>query len=343
MGIRYQVQAEDLVFTVVDDVQITYVALLTGALVDEILATPLDVTPVIKPDPASVAVKLADGALFALTGYAELVFPKLSTTAYTLKFTVTAPGYLAQTITVPVPAGTTLPVAYPPIAMRPMPVRIQGRVVTRSTRSPIPNAQIKSSDNTVLLLRSPLYFDHSVGVTVNAYSFNPAGGSLKLAAAIRGGDNTIFLNNNAGLTSKTLQIGADPLAEVVTVQGVGPAAGQANLSNKLNSSFTLNDPVQLVTPTALGPNDTLQRSGDLGDGLLVLSAGLTAPGVQVQDGVKTEFHLLSAVSDADGFYHLNGVAGVPLLRLFASSGGLSTPTTWFVNYNDPVNLVDFRL
>jgi hypothetical protein len=227
--------------------------------------------------------------------------------------------------------------------MRPLPVRLQGRVVKLSNRNPIVGAEIKSSDNTVLLVRSPLYFDHPTGVTVNAFTLVPAGGGLNLVAPILGGSNTIFLNSNAGLINKTLQIGADPLAEVVTVQSVGPGAGQANLGNKLNSSFAVTDPVQLVNPTAAVASATLKRSSDAGDGLLVLNAVLAASGIQVQDGAQSEFHLLNAITDADGYYHLNDVGGVPSLNLSASSGGSSAPTTWFLVYNDPVNVVDFRL
>jgi hypothetical protein len=343
MGLRYQVEAQDLLYTVVDDVQITYLALLTSGLVDEVFGTPLQVTAVITPALANAGVNYADGALFALTGYAEVVFPKLLTTAYTIKFTVTAPGYRAASITVPVPAGTTLPIPYPSIAMRPSPVRLQGRVVKVGNRNPIAGAQITSSDNTELLLRSPLYYDHPAAVPVNAFTFSPAGGGLKLAAPILGGSNTIFLNTNAGLTNKTLQIGTDPLAEIAIVQSLGPAAGQANLSCKLNSTFTINDPVQLVNPAAAGPSATLKRSGDSGDGILVLNSALVATGIQIQDGAQSEFHWLNALSDVDGYYHLNALAGVDSLHLSASSGALSAATTWFLNYNDPVNLVDFRL
>src|SRR5664279_2218053 len=108
MGVRYLTQANGLLYTVVDDLQITYLALITCALVDEVFGTALQVTPVITPDLPGVSVNYADGALFALTGYTEVVFPKLATTAYTVSFTVTAHGYRTVSVNVPVPAGSTL-------------------------------------------------------------------------------------------------------------------------------------------------------------------------------------------------------------------------------------------
>lgn len=342
MGLRYQTQAEGLVYTVVDDLQITYLALITSSLVDAVFRTPLQADAVITPDLSGLGVNFTGGALFAVTGYVEMVFPKLATTAYTVKLNIAAPGYRPTSVTVPVPAGSTLPIVVPPILMSPLPVRIQGRVVKASNRAPIAAATISSSDAKVLLLRSPAYFDHLSGLNISGFTLNPGGGGLSLTVPIAGGSSTIFLNNNAGLAGQTLQVGADPLAELVTVQTIGPATGQVNLQNSLNSSFPTNAPVQLVTFTAAG-SANLNRNSNAGDGLLVVSPGLAAPVIQIQDGAKSEYHFLNAVTDGNGYYHVNGVAGVPSLDLSASAGGPPAAKTWFVVYNDPVNMVDFRL
>lgn len=345
MGVRYQTEAQGIVYTVVDDLQLTYLALITSALVDEVFGTPLQVEAVITPDISGMGVNFTDGALFAVTGYVELVFPKLATTPYTVNLKIGAPGYRPASATVPVPVGSTLPIVFPPIKMRPLPVRLQGRVVKESDRSPIAGATISSSDNSVLLVRSPLQFDHASGITINAFTFPPAGPARNLAQPVTGGSSTIFLNSNAGLgATQTLQIGADPLAELATIQTLGPGAGQVNLQNNLSNTFPGNAPVQQVTPTAVGTSATLSRSSNAGDGLLVLGAPLAATGVQVADGAQSEYHLLNAISDSSGYYHLNGLAGVPSLNLQASAGGFTNANkTWFLVYNDPVNVLDFRL
>jgi hypothetical protein len=345
MGVRYQTQAQGLLYTVVDDLQITYLALITSSLVDEVFGAPLLVQAVITPDLLGLGVNFTGGALFAVTGYVEVVFPKLATTPYTVKLNIVAPGYRPTSATVSVPVGSTFPIAVPPIPMRPLPVRLQGRVVNAVSRAPIGAATISSTDNTVLLVRSPLYFDHLSGVTVNAYTFPTVGAALNLAVPGTGGSSTVFLNNNAGLAGQTLQIGSgsDPLAEIVTVQSIGPAAGQANLQHNINSSFPANTSAQLVNPTPAAGSTTLKRSSNAGDGLLVLNGALPAQGVQIQDGAQSEYHHLNAITDGNGYYHANGIAGVPSLNLSASAGGPPATTSWFLVYQDPVNVVDFRL
>lgn len=346
MGVRYQTPAQGFVYTVVDDLALTYLALITSALVDEVWGTPLDVEATITSDLLGTGVNFADGALFAVTGYAELVFPKLATKSYTVNLHIVAPGYRTTDIGILVPAGSTLPFAYPTIAMRPLPVRLQGRLVKQSDRSAIDGAKISSTDPTVLLLRSPLYFDHAKLTTINAFSFLAAGPLRKLAAPVLNGSSTIFLNNVAALgATQTLQIGADPLAELAVISTLGPGAGQVNLQTSLNSSFPQLTPVQQMTPTGPGPSVKLARSGNAGDGLVVLNAGLPTDAIQVLDGAQTEFHLLNAISDSSGYYHVNGLAGVKSLKLQASASGFTTspPTQWFLDYNNPVNVVDFRL
>lgn len=345
MGIRYQTATEDFVYTVVDDLQSTYAALITSGLVDEVWGTPLQVEAVITSDIAATGINLGDGALFAVTGYASQVFPQLATTPYTVNLEVVAPGYRTAGVAIHVPAGTTLPFVFAPIKMRPLPVRLQGRVVKDSDRSPIAAATIASGDNTVLLLRSPLYFDHAAGVTINTYTFTAVGGALTLASPVTGGSNMIFLSSTAGIgPTQTLQIGTDPLTELAIIQSIGPLPGQVNLFNSLNSSFPQNSNVQPMNPVGPGASATLQRGSNARDGLVVLSAGLSGTAIQVSDGAQSEFHLINPVADGSGYYHCDGLTGVESVDLQAIAGGFTTGTaTWFIVYSDPVNVVDFRL
>ena len=66
--------------------------------------------------------------------------------------------------------------------------------------------------------------------------------------------------------------------------------------------------------------------------------------MQIVDGAQTESCVLNGISDAAGYYHLNGMTGVVSLKLQCSAAGFTTANkTWSLFYNDPVNVVDFRL
>ena len=340
MGVRYQVEAQGVVYTVVNDLQIIQNAVITSALIDEASGAPLLTDAVITADIPGLFVNFAEGALFAVVGYVDRVFPKLATTGYTVNLTITAPGYRPATAAIPIPIASPFPIAYPAIKMGPLPVRIQGRVVKDSDRSPIASAAISSADAKVLLMRSTLRFDHAPGTTVN--SLSTTGPVRNLTADVPSGSNSIFLNDVTGLAAtQLLQIGVDGTAEIGVIAIVGPGPKQITLQNGLRSGFANGATVQQVTA---GAAVTLTRSANAGDGLLLASAGVAGTAVQIVDGAQTEACVLNTVSDAAGYYHLNGMTGVVSLNLQCSSAGLSTATTnWFLNYNDPVNVVDFRL
>jgi hypothetical protein len=347
MGFSYKTQAQGFTYTVNDDIQFTYQALITGVLVDEVTGLPLQVNAVITADmlPVKLNVNQSDGALFAVTGYADRVFPNLGGTGYSVMLTITAAGYRTTDVTVTVPAGSSLPFANGAIKLRPVPVRLQGRIVKLSDRSAIAGASVSSGDNTVLFSRSPLYFEHASGVTVNAVTFTAVGAATALKATAMGGTTGLFLNSVAGLAAtQILQIGGDQLAEMAVIQSLGPDPAQVNLQSPLNSTFAANDPVQQVNSVGPAATSTLSRSSDAGDGLLVVAPALAATGIQISDGLQTEYHLLNAISDGSGYYHINGLNGVVSLNLKAAAAGFSAASaTWFLVYNNPVNVFDFRL
>jgi hypothetical protein len=340
MGVRYQVQAQGLVYTVVDDLTVSQTAVITSALVDEVSGEPLLVEPVITTDVPGLHVNFTQGAFFAVTAYVNLAFPKLATTNYTVDVSVTARGYRPASVTVAIPVAATFPIIQPPIKLRPLSVRVQGRVVKESDRSPIAGATIASGDPAVALLRSTLRFDHPSGKSVNALS--QTGPARSLAADAIAGASIITLNNVAGLgATQLLQIGADGSAEIGVISVMGPGATQVTLQNSLRSAFPSTTAVQQLAP---GPSVTLARSSNAGDGLLLVSAAPAQDAVQIVDGAQTESSVLNAMSDAAGYYHLNGMTAVVSLNFQCSAAGFTTASkTWFLDYNEPVNVVDFRL
>ena len=62
--------------------------------------------------------------------------------------------------------------------------------------------------------------------------------------------------------------------------------------------------------------------------------------------VSVEYKTLGAISDADGYYRLDGIHRVRTVYLDASKTGfakMASPTAWTIDYAQPVNIVDFRL
>jgi hypothetical protein len=344
MGIHYQTQAQGRIYTVVDDLHTVYVAVLTGVLLDEVTGTPLQTEAVITASIPGLITNLGNGSQFGLAGYPEQLFPKLATTAYPLTLTVEAAGYRTFTLPVTVPAGATFPIALAAIKMRPLPVRIQGRIVRESDRSAITGAKVASGNGKVLLLRSPLVFDHALGVTVNAVTLTTAGPMRKLTVEAKGGSKSIMLDNTAALAAPgQLQIGAGASLEVVTIASLGPDPAQVNLTGALNATFPVATQVQEASAALVSVAASTRRA-NAGDGLVVVNPALTADALEIVDGAKTEYHWLNAISNSSGYYHLNGMTGVVSLDLQASASGLTQAnSTWFLVFQDPVNVVDFRL
>lgn len=90
---------------------------------------------------------------------------------------------------------------------------------------------------------------------------------------------------------------------------------------------------------------TLVREANAGDGVVFLSRNPT-DSIDILDGPRSESRPLGAVTDAEGFYHLNGIGRVSLVKLHASTIGppaRSKDIDWIINYGQPINVVDFRL
>jgi hypothetical protein len=344
MGVHYQTQAQGRVYTVVDDLHTVYVAVLTGVLLDQVTGVPLQAEAVITSSIPGLVTNLGNGAQLGLAGYPEQLFPKLATTAYPLTLTIEAAGYRTFTLPMTIPAGATFPIALTAIKMRPLPVRIQGRIVKESDRSAITGAKVASGNGKALLLRSPLVFDHALGITVNAVTLTASGPLRKLTVEAKGGSQSLMLDNTGGLAaSGQLQIGAGESVEVVTIASLGPDPAQVNLTGALNATFPPATQVQEASAAFISAA-ALTRSADAGDGLVVVNPALTADALQIVDAAKTEYHWLNAISNSAGYYHLNGMAGVVSLDLQASASGLTQANrTWFLVFQDPVNVVDFRL
>jgi len=335
----------DRLYTVVDDITSSYRAVITGALIDENTGQPLDVVATLSGGLPGMLMRVTDGSLIVGAANTDLVLPKLASTPYSFSVLINAPGYRPTTLPITIPAGSLLPFPAPTVRMRPVGIRFQGRVVKARDRSPVPNATIAIKNTSNLLLRTPVRFAHNLGVTVNAVALSNTGPARQVKEDIGRGATRVILDNNGALAPGAhLQFSTNIAAEIYEVGAVGPDAGEVQIVGGLASTFTAGTPVQAVNASAPTASANLLRSCDPGDGVLIVSAALTNHAIEISDGTQSELHWLNALSDANGYYRANGVAGVKALELLCSAGGFTTADQgWFPVYSNPVNVIDFRL
>lgn len=356
-GAPTQIIANNRRYLVLDDVETICWALITGSVADEVVGGPFRRSFTVTADRPGMASRTIDGGLFALSGYPEQVFPALATTPYTVNLSVEAAGYAPAALVVNVPAGSALPVPAPVIPLRPLPVRLQGRVVDDHTRAPIAGA-------TVLLhsaappphlagLRWLLHFPHPAGTAVQEQSFTPAAAAKQLTAPASAGSPTVTLSDRAGLAAGgVLRLGPPPQVEYAVIASLAPTPpnpllpGDVTLTAPLSRSFAALTAVQPVTPGAAGVTRHLTADAGAGEGVLLLDGPLTGDTIAVPDAIpaRLEYGALGAISDGQGYYALNSVGRIRNIVLVVSAPAHTTRTVpWIIDYDQPVTIIDIRL
>ena len=375
----YQVRANNLLYTIVNDTQSSYQVLVSGVVRDELTGEApvgeLDVSlqrtnEAIK---TLVFIKILEGGLFCLAGEVTRVFPHLATTAYSLDLQIRVPGYKEVLRTVNFPQNSTFPRPPETIALQRLPIRIQGRVVAptmnvvtisdahvRSMDEPNPPAALKEH---VAALRAPLCIDHALGTIVRQRQLNAAE-AKKLFASVSLGSQTLLLSDFTGLAvNDVLLVGTPAVGEYVVIESISPdVAGQVLLHSPLNRGYATGATVQKYTPGATGTTTKLARQVMAGDGVLFLEDLLQAPPgsvaslqnelpidtIEIADATaaSVEYNALGAITDDNGYYRLDGINRVQTVYLVASKTGFSfmkAPAAWTIDYTQPINIVDFRL
>ncbi|HEX8492173.1 MAG TPA: hypothetical protein VF658_04975 [Pyrinomonadaceae bacterium] len=361
-AVRY-IKAQQRNYTVVADVQTFYRALISGSVRDEITGEPIKAQFGVSVNHEGIDVRTLEGGLFGLAGYLERVFPDLSNTDYGVELSISAPGYREATQIVNLPHNSSLPLIAPPVQLRRLPVRLQGRVVEEtSDRLPIPDAKIiavngPSASAPVAFLRSPLHFDHASGTSIRECNLAVAGTAKTIMADAAAGSRILSLSNRAGLAvDALLRIGPETSAEYALIESLEPLPadlnqpGKVTLRSALRHSFPAQTVVRQITHTIPmgGEVRTLSSEAQAGDGLILLNAFLDVDGVEVLDPVaaRVEYHALGARTNGDGFFRLDGVGRLRAVDLDASASGfqpLAAPAPFAINYEQPVNVVNFRL
>ena len=345
MSAPHIVDSGGWLYTVVDDLTVSLVVIATGAVRDEISGLPLPAPLSVIASRPDIFVKTLDNGLYALSAYVEEAFPNLTTTAYSFQVSLVAPGYRDAAGTVNIPAATVFPVPAPSPALRANTLRLQGRVVQQAGTHPsIANALVRATTAGLFSARTPIHFSHAAGTTIRGRTLTPTGASKLLIEDTPWGASRIVVDNTAGIVANTLlRLGTDIEAEYVVAAGLG-APGEVLLTGPLARSFRSGASVRRHNRGGTGVTRTLARSADAGDGLLLCSGAISAATVEIVDGAATEYTTLGALSDAAGFYALDGTGGVTLAEFTASAGGFSDlPVDLELNYSQPVNILDFRL
>lgn len=360
MSTSWTITANDgLLYTVVTDVTTTYWAVITGAVTDEILGTFNSPAFTVALTRTDLQTKTTAQGLYAVTGYPTRSFPKLSSTSYTVDLTLEAPGFRNYPLSVTIPTNTSFPVSAPAVAMRRLPVRLQGRVVLDATGLPVAGALVLSVDNPsppsppppppiphAMLLRSPLYAVHAVNATVQAVTLT-ATGTAQLSQAVNAGTTTVTLTTTAGLTgSAFLQIKTPNtvLVEYAVVKSLGPQPGEVVLATPLNRSYGAGAAtvVTFVNAAPAGSAAHLLLDADAGDGIVVADQLLTGSTLAIDEGTAAvEYHELGAAADSNGYYAFDGVGRVQ--ELFLQANGTGTPVPWAIEYDYATNVVDIRI
>jgi hypothetical protein len=355
----YQVQVGDWSYTVENDCTTNYWALMTGSVTDEIFGTLYAPGLTVDSGRPDLPSKVLPNGLYAITGYPEQAFPVTPIpTTYYVYLTFQAPGFRTSQSKVAVTPPTTFPLPPINVALRRLTVRIQGRTVNANTRAPLAGALVLSIDDPVTppavhatALRSPLYFPHSNGAPAQNATMAVTGGTT-LQSDSAAGTEVIDLMSRTGLAAGSIvqfSNASKTIVEYGVVDHLGPgpaaSAGEVFLRNALNRSYpAASTTVQFVSATLAGGAATLSTDANTGDGVLLASQLLNGTTLVVDSGSLTEeYHEVGALSDADGYYGLDGMGRVQEIFLQAAQGGLQQTAGWFIEYDQPVNLLDFRL
>ena len=349
-----QIAADRRLYTVVHDLTTYYRLLVAGRVLDALTGEPVRSTFTVTAEREDLLVRSLDDGFFAVGGDPELAFSLLASNAYPFGLTVSAPGYREASQTVPVPANATFP--RPPVvfSLRRRPVRLQGRVTEAAgAQGPIPGAAVGIGAGPVLALRTPLAFGHDAGVEVRDCALTSAGAPKLLHSAAAGGDDTLTLNNRTGLNlGHVLRLGPPEAYEYAPITGLAPEPadlnqpGEVTLGTPLRRSLSPGDEAQRVNPAPNPAAEPLAARAEVGEGVLRLSNPLAAATVRVEllASPEVEYHAVGALSDAEGFYRFDGIAGIVEATFVASAAGFNDgDQPWVIDYPTPVNVLDFRL
>ncbi len=358
MSTPVQIFDGDILYTVQEDCTIVYRALITGSVTDEPFGSPL-VEDFSVTASYGLPSRTTSTGLYAITGYAEQTFPKLSSTSYTVHLEFASPAFRNASLDVPIPMNAVFPVPAPALTIQRIPVRIQGRIVANTAlRLPIVGALVLAVDGPgttagkhATALRTPLYVGHALGATVQEIAVIVSD-TATLTDNSQPGATTLTLSKRTGLVAGSIlrlfnvtQTAVEYC--VLSSAPSGSGSGPVLLRHPLNRSYVAGAPttVEFINTGAVSSSGTLAVAAAEGDGVLIASQLFTGDILVVDPGTPSaEFHQVGAISDSDGYYALDGIGRLREISLQASHSGFTSLTQdWFLEFDREVNSIDFRL
>jgi hypothetical protein len=356
MGTAFTVTVGAITYEAVEDVEGLFDAVATGLVRDDVTQRLPRTDVTVTPSRAELTGLYLESGAWGVAGRLERALPEYPAAAATFDVQLFAPGYRPAALTVTVPAGAALPVGVAGVRLRPFPVRIEGRV-TRSTLNPAPAAagaivRIANRPGQALVaLRTPLHGPHAQGVDVRPIDLADTATERALAEPAESGSDTVVLDDVTGLMGRVVGFDWRHQLELARVQAVDVAASTATLTGPLTRAYPRDTRLkQFTVSPGTPPSSQLDRDADAGDGLLVLDGALDPDTAAVQVGnpatPEVEFAAVGALSDADGFYAMEGIGGVETVDLRARATAVSPDGPRFsrtLEYGRRTNVVNLRL
>ena len=301
-----------------------------GSVVDEATGRPI-AEATVEADTHAIDVRMASGGLFAMHGIAP---PGV------VALTFRAPRHRDQTLTVAVPPSGPYPIEISAVQLRPLAVRLEGRVTTNAKRAPLAGARISVTKPDAVLLRTVAHVDHAAGVAITPQTLTATGAAAQLASSATAGATAIVVDDASGFAAGDVVRAGE---EYGVVDSVDTATRRLSLRHPLVRSHAANAAVQVVTATAAGAPVATTRSIDAGDGLLLLATAMTADAIEISDPPRLEYHDTDVITDANGFFAAEGIGGVRMLTLNAFWDDKSVDREWSIDASRPLDTIGFRL
>jgi hypothetical protein len=350
---RTTVAAGNRTYVVSEDVHLRYQAVAVGRVTSAVAGMPTPAGIVVGAARPGVRTVVRD-ADFCLAADPRLVFPA----AASVDVSIAADGFAPATITVAIDPAS-LPAAAGTVALRPLPVRVQGRVVD-DARSPLQSARVLSIDDPTvgttpsthaLVFARPLARGHAAAVTVEEAHVASTSAVGTLTATAGPGAQRLELASRTGLVAGTVigvsALGGGDYAEVAKVVDPGPAplgaAGTVTLRDPLTQTLAAGAAVDAFAFGGTGASTTLAAAAQAGGAVVVAGAVLSGL-VRIEPGADEEYRFVGAPTDSQGYYRLDGIGDVLSLWLAAEAPGFQQGhQAVTVRYGTPVTVVDFQL
>lgn len=321
-------------YDVVFDVTLERRALIVATVVDAVTGLAPHAPVRVAVDRRNAAVHIGSNGRIAISGRPAQAVPDPAK-SYSFTLTIAAKRYRPATVIATVPPQPSFPIELSPIALQPLPVRLEGRVMRELDRTPATQTAITTvPTDKLLLLRRPAYRAYASGTTVDIVALT-AGTPLTLTQAAPAGALRFTLDDVANLAANGVLRFDD--REYGVIDTIDATAKRVTLQHALHSSYPAGT---AVTPmTAGAPTATTTSRRDVARGDALLPVGDPTSGDTVVFGTPPEYHDLGARTDADGYFSIDGVGGERTLALV--TGNQTTVVT--IDSSKDVNPVRIRL